>query len=227
MNAKLLSSFGREFSFLLAVLCVGAASAAAEGGADFKSDSYAVAFDQTSPAFTWFSVDSLGRGKVSMNTVLTTGPANGPYELRSGANHRFSYVPRAAGKKATAVWEIGLVEKGMTLASRYSEGTPCPGFKLVVDQKKNHATLLGLLRKDGFIQLPAILHLPDQGTWRISSANATSLGYEASHGHVEITFTGATREIPALEYRCEVVSIYPEVAGMQADPDSTCCAAIG
>jgi hypothetical protein len=126
-------------------------------------------------------------------------------------------VKNAPEKKSTPVWEMDLKDKEMTLGSRYRGQTLSPPFTLTMDQKKNHATLLGLINEDGSIQLPAILHLPDQGSFRISSPQARSLGYKASPGVVKITFAGATSEHLVMEYRCEVVSIYPKVAGLEGD----------
>jgi hypothetical protein len=217
MKAKLLINFGSKLSFLLAIIGVGAAIETEGDRPDFQSDFYAAAFDHTSPAFTWFSVDSIGRGNVSVNTVLTAKRTSGLYELESSTTHRFSYVLKGPDQGPTEVWEINLAKNGMMFDSRYSEGAPPPALTLTIDQHKNHATLLGLLNKDGSIQLPAILHLPDHGSFRISSGNAAALGYAASNGNVEIIFGGATRQNPAVEYRCEVVSIYPKIAGIDAD----------
>jgi hypothetical protein len=210
--AQPLSRFSINFSLLLSVVFIGEAD-----GADFKSDYYAAGFDRSLPAFAWLSLDSIGRGMVSVNAVLTAEPTNALFELESGANHRFTYTATAQERKSGPVWEIDAEEKVMTLGSHYSEGATTPPFTLTIDQKKNHATLLGLLNPDGSIQLPAILHLPDQGSMRISSREAGSLGYAASQGTVRIAFAGATREKPVVKYRCEVVSIYPPVAGIEAD----------
>jgi len=203
----------------LLFFCLCAGRAVAEDGPDFKSGYYAVAFDRSSPAFTWFSVDSLGGGELSLNAAQTGGRTIGPLVLERGAQGRFSYMGNGPEKKSGPVWEIALTEKGMRLGSHYVEGTPAPSLTLRIDQKKNHATLLGLINPDGSIELPAILHLPDQGTWRITSAQARRLGYEATNrvGDVKITFAGARRENPMVEYRCEVVSIYPKVAGIEGD----------
>jgi len=208
-------AIGLPFSLLL--FCPREGRAAAAEGPDFKSGFYAVAFDRSSPVFTWFSVDSIGRGNLLMNAARTAGRTKGPFELESGANGHFSYVANGPVKKYMPAWEIELTDKVMTLGSRYRGQTLSPPFTLTIDQKKNHATLLGLMNQDGSVLLPAILHLPDQGSFRISSVQALSLGYEAKPGEVKIAFKGATAENPAMEYRCEVVSIYPKVAGLEAD----------
>src|ERR1039457_5686660 len=72
------------------------------------------------------------------------------------------------------------------------------------------------------IQLPAIMHFPDQGSFRISAEPQAvkSLGYTATAYQakvIQITFPGATRENPVVKYRWEVVSIHPKVAGIDVD----------
>jgi hypothetical protein len=207
----------RSLLYLLLLFFPFAGRAAAPDGADFKSDFYAVAFKTSLPEFTGFSVDSLGRGNLFLNVVHTAGPTNGPFHLDSASHGHFSYVANSDDSKNVPVWEIDLTKKELTLCSRHVEGSPSPPFTLTMDQKKNHATLLGLMNEDGSIQLPAILLLPDMGLFRISSSQAASLGYEAKPGEVKITFPGATSEHPALAYHCEVVSIYPAMAGIDAD----------
>jgi len=199
-------------ALLLCFFCAGRAAAKDDGSA-YKSDYFAAAFHRSSPAFTWFSVDSLGHGRLSLNNVLKAGQPRGPFALQNGAPGHFRYV----AKKDKPVWNITLTDKGMTLESHDVEGAPPRPFTLTVDQKKNHATLLGLMNPDGSVPLPAILHLPDQGTWRISSTRPGSLGYHAEPGTVTITFPAATRENPAMDYHCEVVSIYPNAAGINDD----------
>ena len=201
--------------WLSLLLCC--ARAEAENGADFKSDFYAVAFDRSSPAFTWLAVDSIGRGKLSVNAARTAGRTNGPFAWQSGEKGGFCYAVNAPDKKPAPVWEINPTEKEMTLSSRFVQGAPSQPFTLTIDQKRNHATLLGHITQNGAIELPAILHLPDQGSFRISSARGGSLGYEAADGEVRIIFAAATRENPLTEYRWQVVSIYPKVDGIEAD----------
>jgi hypothetical protein len=209
--------FTIRFLFPLLLFFAGPGRAAAADGPDFKSDFYAVGFDRSAPAFSWFAVDSIGRGQLSLNVARTAAGANGPLKLESSGHRRFCYVANAPDQKSREVWEINLADKEMTLRSRFFEEAPSTPLTLTIDQEKNHATLLGVLRQDGSIRLPAILHLPDQGSFRLSSANAGALGYEATNGVVKIIFPGATRENPVVKYRCEVVCICPKVEGIESD----------
>jgi hypothetical protein len=71
------------------------------------------------------------------------------------------------------------------------------------------------------IQLPAIMHFPDQGMFRISAkpTSVKSLGYAAKYAAkvVQITFPGATQENPTLKYRWKIVDIHSRVTGIDSD----------
>ena len=80
---------------------------------DFKSAFLAVGFSPVSPAFAYFSLDSLGGGKLDDNPVLDEPPAESPLRLRSAGPGRFSYdVPDQVGKRA---WEILVSGKKLLL----------------------------------------------------------------------------------------------------------------
>jgi hypothetical protein len=83
----------------------------------------------------------------------------------------------------------------------------------------NHATLLGLINDDGSVRLPALLHLPDHGTFRITShaGQGLALGYDArrfggekqADDYVKVTFLPASPAMPRVDYTLDVVAIYP------------------
>ena len=113
----------------------------------------------------------------------------------------------------------------MHLRSNFAAGGPPPPLVLSFDPYLNHATLLGMINDDSSVQLPALLHLPDLGTLRITSSirGAPPLGYDAQrlHGHgappenpanwIRVTFPAATAAMPEVDYDLEVVAIHPEV----------------
>jgi hypothetical protein len=201
---------------LFLLLC--ASGPAAQDWTDFTSAFYAVGLDRSAPAFSRLAVDSLGHGDVSRSLVIPPAPSNGPLALERVKENRFRYVINGTTKNPAPAWEIDLSKTSMTLRSRYVEGTPPPPWILAIDQRKHFATLLGLLSQGGSMQLPTILHLPGQGTFRISSVpkNTAGLGYEAAEV-IKITFPPATRERPLVEYRWDVIDIHPDVAGIGGD----------
>ena len=93
----------------------------------------------------------------------------------------------------------------MRLISRWGELERPEPVVLEFDPHRCHATLLGIVDDDGSVRLPALLHLPDQGSCRITSngAGRPVLGYDArraGEGYVRITFPPATSAEPRIEY---------------------------
>ena len=156
-----------------------------------------------------------------------------PYELKPGDN---TYAVRKQTENGLEVeyrrpgtsdsvepsCAISVAGRSMRLASRWSaSGRPEP-LVLEFDPSRCHATLLGRSREDGSIDLPAILHLPDQGSVQIRAAGApgVSLLYDAQRadeGYVRITFPRATEDRPVVEYLWEVVAIHPQLGANDSD----------
>jgi len=93
---------------------------------------------------------------------------------------------------------------------------------LSFDPIVTHATLLGLENDQGQMRLPALLHFPDHGTLRITTAAPRlALGYDALRGSdnfVRVTFPSASKDQPEVEYRLEVTAIYPHDPKTDNDP---------
>ena len=137
------------------------------------------------------SVDSLGKAKLSVNLLR---------EPAATAGWAFEFSPRRLVMRAS-----GASAKPLTLM-----------FNNIIC----HATLLGHINDDGSVRLPALLHLPDYGTFRITvtDANKVSLGYDANRNKggdfVKVVFPAG----PRVEYAWEVVSIYPGPPSLAQDP---------
>ncbi len=138
-------------------------------GPDYRSAFLAVGLSRHAPAFSVFTVDSLGRGHLGQNPAL---PVSGPMagvEL-DGQAYKIHGRP---------VWGVAWSERTLTLRSDYAVGVEAPAFALTFDQKANHATLLGLMKPgERRMPLPCVLHLPDMGTVRITGARLP-LEYDA------------------------------------------------
>jgi hypothetical protein len=69
--------------------------------------------------------------------------------------------------------------------------------------------------------LPAILHLPDQGSIRVTASSPAKLGYDARRSiglFAKMTFPPATKESPKIEYDLTATAIYPKLPGIESDP---------
>jgi hypothetical protein len=126
----------------------------------------------------------------------------------------------AAGQSA-ATWRLICQEKGFVLRSHFVGGTNATPLVLEFDQKANHATLLGLIAPgERRMALPCVLHLPDMGSVRITSATpGLKLDYDARRRapkpFVRIAFPPATAAQPQVDYRFDVAAIYPPLPGIE------------
>ena len=193
-------------------------------GVDFQSKYYAVGFDPVTPAFRFFSLDSLGRGNTASNPILAQGGSATLTGLDFVANSaRSNYTYQIHGQR---VWEINCSDEFLILRSEFHAGEPSMPFVLCFDQKQNHATLLGRLAENGLqMKLPCLLHLPDMGTLRVTSpGKATAVNYDARRlqkndgRFVRIEFPPATATEPVLEYRLQTALIYPLIGDLEKNP---------
>ena len=74
-------------------------------------------------------------------------------------------------------WTLGVTDRAIQLVSHYSASEKPDPIVCNFDTARCHTTLLGLLPAEGGISLPAILHLPGHGTFRVTGPG--SLGYES------------------------------------------------
>jgi hypothetical protein len=199
--------------------------AAGDGSAqpDFKSSHLAVGLAPTAPAFSFFAVDSLGRGESLENTGLNSKLSGGSNRLEWLGENQFRYVEQFGGK-TIETWRGSFSETRITLRSEYVPDLSVSSFLLLIDQKKNHATLLGNLVPDKLkVAAPCVLHLPDHGTFRISAnQKSAALDYDARRrqpeNFVRVAFPPATKEQGMVEYSLEVTLIHPDLPGLADNP---------
>ena len=190
---------------------------------DFQSRHLAVGFSRAAPAFTVFTVDALGQGKLANNPVQPTNLPEGLLKFIAGKPGNFAYLVESVGADPSPTWEVVCGEKTLKLRSRFVPGVSNPPFVLKFDQKVNHATLLGLMEAgERRVVLPCVLHLPDLGSVRIrSSEKGAQLDYDARRtmkpNFVEISFPPATAAQPDVSYQLEVAAIYPKLRGIEKD----------
>jgi len=191
-------------------------------GPDFKSNHLALGLSPGTPAFSWFAVDSFGRGECLDNIILTAKLPTGRLEVQPESPGRFIYRQTLASGAKLPTWQIQASEDRIVLRSTWSEQADPTPFLLFVDQKKNHATLLGLPSDgEGKIKTPAILHLPDHGTFRITGSGSwieCDARRRQPENFVKVSFPAATREYPAIEYVLETILIHPDLPGLSANP---------
>ncbi|MGH9447919.1 MAG: hypothetical protein ACRD3O_19675, partial [Terriglobia bacterium] len=192
----------------------------------YRSPYMKVVLAKVRPAFLMLAVDSLGNGRLSANLVRPPAAPSQAFEVRR-YGQAIEYRPAGAPRTAPPAWTFQFSQRELRIRSSYSPHYPAKPLVAVFNPWVSHATLLGLENRDGTIRLPAILHFPDQGTFRItlSQGKGISLGYDAQRfsGHsdrdyVRVTFPAASKTMPAVEYTLDVVDIYPGGAKLAGDP---------
>jgi hypothetical protein len=138
----------------------------------YQSAFMRVELAQDQPAFVVLSVDSLGKSKLSVNALRPPAKPEMKYELHHfGSN--YEYRPSGTPTQTPPIWTFEFSARQIHLHSHFAVGNPPPSFVLNFNSHLNHATLLGNINEDRNIPLPALLHLPDLGTFRITSSKGT------------------------------------------------------
>ena len=198
----------------------------ADHALEYQSAFMRVELAPNQPALVSLAVDSLGKKKLSVNPLRPPAPAETTYEVRR-VGDAFRYSPSGASPGTPPAWTFEFSARQIHLRSHFARGNPPPPLVLNFDSALNHTTLLGLMNEDGSMRLPAILHLPDQGTFRITSnrAKGLALGYDAlrqadhpdplksiarpTDDYVKVTFPAASAALPDIDYTLDMVAIYP------------------
>jgi hexosaminidase len=191
--------------------------AAQHGSLRVTTDFIDAAISLNYPGFTGLSVDSLGKEHFPLVNLPPPFAAGTPVKATQHGS-RVEYRGLKADETAPPAWAIEINTNEITLESHWSAADQPAPLIFSADTSRCHLTLLGLMQSDGAIQLPALLHLPDQGSFEISGSGINSLGYAAVPRNVKITFPPATRDHPVVTYRWQAVSIHPAIAGIKNDP---------
>ncbi len=174
------------------------------------------------PGFERLAIDSLGKSQFFPITMEPSPVTNSVLAAWDGSRVKYYY----AGEPSTdpARWSIQVLDREILLESHWSAAHPPEPLVFKAQNRVCHVTLLGAMNPDGSIQLPAVMHLPDEGSLRISVSRIKnlSLGYSVSgsdHGTtINVTFPPATKANPTLKYRLQVDDIHP--AGVSGAGDS-------
>ena len=188
---------------------------------DYASNFYKIQLVDSVPFVKYFSVDALGESKLDHNPVLwKTPPHPGEYELRKISDSRIKICLK--GSPGKAEWLLKFEEQGFTVTSWYRNDTTNHHIDFRFDKKKNHATLLGLMTGKRKTSLPALLHLPDMGTFQLRSDLPDAIvDYDASRHEgnefISVRLPGATLKQGRISYTFNITSVYPHFEGIEQD----------
>ena len=155
-------------SWFLVPMMLGAALVAFPRELGHRSCFLRLALAADQPNISQLAVDSLGNNKLDQNLMLPPAVAAATrYEVASKG--RTDCVSRG-GIEGAPAWSFEISDRAMVIRSAYSAKNPPDPLVLSFDPIRCHATLLGLFNDEGGIRFPALLHFPDHGTFRITSA---------------------------------------------------------
>jgi len=191
-----------------------AAGAAAQQQREVKTPYYSIALTSDRSSIESLSVDSLGKGEFGPSTLVL--PDAKP--AAQAAAERES--PISAGIRSD--WQFNFSSQSFQMVSTYRPDAPEQAIVLRFNPEQSHATLLARV-DGGQAHLPALLHLPEQGSIRIEAQSREPVllqyeGHRRDKGYVLVIFPGASQSNPRVAYTFTVEAIYPHLAGIATDP---------
>ncbi len=191
-------------------------------GFRFTSGWIAAELSKDAPEFTELNIDGLGKGKRGANVYQP--PSAKGYEAtvaRVGQRLRVEYRMPWQKHSDEPVWAVELSNRKIVLISHWSESIPAEPLVFRFALAKCHSTVLGLFKEDKKLGLPALIHLPGQGSMRLTANISEGVGLEY---HAErrstlatLTFPAATKALQRMIYALEVTAIHPQLPGIESD----------
>ncbi len=206
-----------------AVACHGQ-SPAPVGGYDalsFNSPFYWIQLDKAAPFVRCLSADGLGKGVVQ-HDVIQWKPVveGGDFGLRRDSDGN-AVIHRKDASSADE-WFIAFEQKQFSLRSVYGKGSSGQGVGFRFAKQENHATLLGMMADRNRMKLPAVLHLPDMGSFQVVADKPdVVVDYTASRKegeqYISLTLPAATEQQGSVRYTFTATAIYPKFDGVEQD----------
>lgn len=189
----------------------------------FVSSNIEVQMSPHTPGLDVLDVDGLGLGRRGPNAIRMQDSSDTNFVVTIFAtaegkkvDYRYANQP----KNTPPPWSIEVNEHGLLLVSQWNTTNFPEPLTFTFDTSRCHTTVLGILNRDGTLRLPALMHLPGQGSLRVTATDAKdiALGYTAKRrGDVTVTFPPASRTLPRIEYYLNIVAVYPDLPGIAGD----------
>src|SRR5579859_1406369 len=106
------------------------------------------------------TVDSLGKQRFPVVNLRPPAQPRRPLQARQNGSW-LEYRRPGAPDSAVARWAIHFGRQELRFVSRWSAGDPPEPLTFELENLLCHVTLLGLMNKDGGVQLPCLMHFPD------------------------------------------------------------------
>ena len=178
------------------------------------------------PQLSSLWIDSLGKSKIAENPILLNSAVINKYESIVTEN-TISYKLKNQSKNSLPAWKFKYSKKNVQISSEnFKDADP---FTIKINQELNHITVLGVMKEAKKVALPCVIHLPDMGTFRVTSNNSeaellvdgrrksSEVTNDIEHSFVSVSFPCATSKYPKITYQLDIVAIHPEVNASKKD----------
>jgi hypothetical protein len=192
----------------------------------FQTPFMNVVMESDSPQLSSLWIDSLGKNKVAENPILVNHSTSKKYDSFVTEN-TISYKLKNQPKNSLPAWNFKYSKKDIQISSEnFKDSEP---FTIKMNQELNHITVLGVMKEAKKVALPCLIHLPDMGTFRVTSNNpeaellvdgrrkSSEVTNDVEHSFVSVSFPCATSKYPKITYKLEIVSIHPELTNNKKD----------
>ena len=144
----------------------------------------------------------------------------GEYELYKVSDTKVKIYKK--GSHRIAEWEFEFNREKFAITSNYVKDNELKGLDFRFDKHSNHTTLLGTMVGMKKTRLPAVLHFPDMGTFRlIADKTAASVDYDASRieneNFIRVILPIATNRQAFVKYTFTATSVYPHFPGVEEE----------
>ena len=193
----------------------------------FESPFMKAVMQKDYPQLTSLWVDSLGKNKTAANPILRGNKINAKYKSKVSSKS-ISYWTENQEINSFPAWKFIFSEKSIQVISE--KNNISEPFNVTFNQELNHATVLGIMKERNKVSLPCLIHLPDMGTFRVTSnvpdagllVDASRMNTEVKndeeHSFVSISFPAASNEHTQIIYQLAIVSIHPDITGINNNP---------
>ena len=185
---------------------------------EYSSKFYKMQLSDSAPFVRYFSIDAMGNSELSRNTIKWEKlPNKDKYKLHKVSESKVEI----SGKSGKILWTLNFEEKNFSISSYFNKNNGT-GFEFRFDKNQNNTTLLGIMVNKEETKLPALLHLPDMGTFIISADKHDVIaGYDASRkegeNYISVVLPEATSRQNSVNYLFKVTSVYPSFSGVDQD----------
>ena len=188
---------------------------------EYSSKFYRIQLVDTAPFVKYFSVDALGKSKLTHNPILwKKSPDTEEYELHKISGSEVKICKKRFSGKAD--WEFKFDEKEFIVTSNSRKDNAARGIDLRFSKNENHTTLLGVMVDKKKTKLPAVLHLPDMGTFKlVASKPDVIIDYDASRkegeNYISVLLPVASVQQNVINYTFTITSVYPRFQGVEQE----------